>query len=107
LRLNHLIEPISQIFALRLSPNSSLVPVPSSTFDVSEPGWQKQRGHSGYMNLCGQEWQFKCGLVIPIGVKHEVLGLEHWELDAAHRARGHRALPDFGDQLVAFLFDYT
>lgn len=34
----HLIELISLIFASQLSPNSLVVPVPSSPFDVSKPG---------------------------------------------------------------------
>jgi hypothetical protein len=28
------------------------------------------------------------------------------DLDAAHRARGHRSLPDFGEVVVAFIYDY-
>ena len=36
----------------------------------------------------------------------EVGGLEQLKLDAAHRARGHRALPDFGAVVVAFIYDY-
>jgi len=69
-------------------------------------GWQEQKWHWGYVNYCGQEWRCTCGLVIPMGAKHEVSGLEHLELDAAHRARGHRSLPDFGEQVVAFIYDY-
>jgi hypothetical protein len=69
-------------------------------------GWQEQKWHWGYVNYCGQEWRCTCGLVIPMGAKHEVKGLEHLELDAAHRARGHRSLPDFGEQVVAFIYDY-
>jgi hypothetical protein len=33
----------------------------------------------------------------------EIPGLK---LDAAHRARGHRSLPDFGAVVVAFIYDY-
>ena len=36
----------------------------------------------------------------------EVGGLAQLDLDAAHRARGHRALPDFGGVVVAFIYDY-
>ena len=68
--------------------------------------WQNQKWHWGYVNHCGEEWRCTCGLVIPMGAKHEVTGLEHLELDAAHRARGHRSLPNFGEQVVAFIYDY-
>ncbi len=68
--------------------------------------WQEQKWHWGYVNYCGQEWRCTCGLVIPMGAKHEVGGLAQLELDAAHRARGHRSLPDFGESVVAFIYDY-
>jgi hypothetical protein len=68
--------------------------------------WQEQKWHWGYVNYCGEEWRCTCGLVIPMGAKHEVGGLAQLELDAAHRARGHRSLPDFGEQVVAFIYDY-
>jgi hypothetical protein len=38
--------------------------------------------------------------------KPEVKGLEQLELDAAHRAKGHRKLPEFGEVVVAFIYDY-
>jgi hypothetical protein len=37
----------------------------------------------------------------------EVSGFEELELDAAHRAKGHLALPEFGPAVVAFIFDFT
>jgi hypothetical protein len=41
-----------------------------------------------------------------MGAKPEVGGLAQLELDAAHRALGHRSLPDFGDVVVSFIYDY-
>ncbi len=68
--------------------------------------WQHQKWHWAYVNHCDKEWRCTCGLVIPMGAKHEVTGLEHLDLDAAHRARGHKSLPDFGESVVAFIYDY-
>jgi hypothetical protein len=68
--------------------------------------WQAQKWHWAYVNYCGQEWRCTCGLVIPMDAAAEVGGLENLDLDAAHRARGHRSLPDFGEQVVAFIYDY-
>jgi hypothetical protein len=68
--------------------------------------WQNQKWHWGYVNYCGQEWRCTCGLVIPMDAKAEVGGLAQLKLDAAHRARGHRSLPDFGEVVVAFIYDY-
>ena len=47
-----------------------------------------------------------CGLVIAMGLFHEVGGLAELDLDAAHRAKGHRKLPEFGEVVVAFIYDY-
>lgn len=68
--------------------------------------WQHQKWHWGYVNYAGKEWHCTCGLVIAMDAKHEVGGLEQLELDAAHRARGHKSLPDFGEVVVAFIYDY-
>ena len=68
--------------------------------------WQQQKWHWGYVNYCDQEWRCTCGLVIPMGAKTEVNGVAGLELDAAHRARGHRSLPDFGAVVVSFIYDY-
>jgi len=69
-------------------------------------GWQEQKWHWGYVNNAGREWHCTCGLVIPMDAKAEVGGLAQLDLDAAHRARGHRSLPDFGEVVVAFIYDY-
>jgi len=69
-------------------------------------GWQEQKWHWGYVNNAGREWHCTCGLVIPMDAKSEVGGLAQLDLDAAHRARGHRSLPDFGEVVVAFIYDY-
>ena len=68
--------------------------------------WQQQKWHWGYVDYEGKEWHCTCGLVIPIGAKAEVDGLAQLDLDAAHRARGHRSLPDFGEVVVALIYDY-
>lgn len=70
-------------------------------------GWQDQKWHWGYVNYCNQEWHCTCGLVIPMGAKDEVTGVAQLKLDAAHRARGHRALPDFDAPVVAFIYDFV
>ena len=69
-------------------------------------GWQDQKWHWGYVNYAGREWHCTCGLVIPMDAAAEVGGLAHLDLDAAHRARGHRSLPDFSEVVVAFIYDY-
>jgi len=69
--------------------------------------WQEQKWHWAYVNYNDQEWHCTCGLVIPMNAKHEVSGLEELELDPAHRAKGHLALPEFAPAVVAFIFDYT
>lgn len=69
--------------------------------------WQRQKWHWAYVNYNNQEWHCTCGLVIPMNAQHEVKGLEDLELDAAHRAKGHLALSEFGPAVVAFIFDYT
>ena len=69
--------------------------------------WQRQKWHWAYVNYNNQEWHCTCGLVIPKGAAPEVGGLEELDLDAAHRARGHRILPEFGEVVVAFTYDYT
>ena len=68
--------------------------------------WQNQKWHWGYVNYAGKEWHCTCGLVIVMGAVHEVRGLVKLELDAAHRAKGHRKLPEFGEVVVAFIYDY-
>ena len=69
--------------------------------------WQQQKWHWGYVNYEGKEWHCTCGLVIAMGAVHEVGGLEELELDAAHRAKGHRKLPEFGEVVVAFIYDFN
>jgi len=69
--------------------------------------WQEQKWHWAYVNYNDQEWHCTCGLVIPMNAKHEVSGFEELELDAAHRAKGHLALPEFGAVVAAFIFDFT
>ena len=68
--------------------------------------WQGQKWHWGYVNNAGREWHCTCGLVVAMDAKAEVGGLAQLDLDAAHRARGHRSLPDFGEVVVAFIYDY-
>ena len=68
--------------------------------------WQHQKWHWGYVNNAGKEWHCTCGLVVAMDTVAEVGGLAHLELDAAHRGRGHRSLPDFGEVVVAFIYDY-
>jgi hypothetical protein len=68
--------------------------------------WQHQKWHWGYVNYAGKEWHCTCGLVVAMDAAAEVGGLAHLELDAAHRGRGHRSLPDFGEVVVAFIYDY-
>jgi hypothetical protein len=68
--------------------------------------WQGQKWHWGYINSAGREWHCTCGLVVAMDAKAEVGGLAQLDLDAAHRARGHRSLPDFGEVVVAFIYDY-
>ena len=68
--------------------------------------WQGQKWHWGYVDYCGEEWHCTCGLVIPMGAKADVGGLAQLDLDAAHRAKGHRSLPEFGEVVVAFIYDY-
>ena len=68
--------------------------------------WQHQKWHWGYVNHAGKEWHCTCGLVVAMDAVAEVSGLAHLELDAAHRGRGHRSLPDFGEVVVAFIYDY-
>jgi hypothetical protein len=69
--------------------------------------WQRQKWHFAYVDYAGKQWHCTCGLVIPKNAAHEVSGLEELALDAAHRAKGHRALPEFGPVVVAFIFDFT
>ena len=68
--------------------------------------WQKQKWHWGYVNYAGKEWHCTCGLVVGFDAVAEVGGLQALKLDAAHRARGHRKLPEFGEVVVAFIYDY-
>ena len=68
--------------------------------------WQHQKWHWGYVNNAGKEWHCTCGLVVAMDALAEVGGLAHLELDATHRGRGHRSLPDFGGVVVAFIYDY-
>jgi len=68
--------------------------------------WQKQKWHWGYVNYAGKEWHCTCGLVVAFDAVAEVGGLQALKLDAAHRARGHRKLPEFGEVVVAFIYDY-
>ena len=68
--------------------------------------WQNQKWHWAYVNYAGESWHCTCGLVVARGAVAEVGGLDALELDAAHRARGHRKLPDFGELVVAFIHDY-
>jgi hypothetical protein len=68
--------------------------------------WQGQKWHWGYVDYSGKEWHCTCGLVVAMDAKAEVGGLAHLDLDAAHRARGHRSLPDFGEVVVAFIYGY-
>jgi hypothetical protein len=68
--------------------------------------WQNQKWHWGYVDYAGKEWHCTCGLVVARDAVAEVDGLDALELDAAHRARGHRKLPDFGEVVVAFIYDY-
>jgi hypothetical protein len=68
--------------------------------------WQQQKWHWGYVNYAGKEWHCTCGLVVAMDAVAEVGGLAGLELDAAHRARGHRSLPEFGEVVVAFIYDY-
>ena len=68
--------------------------------------WQNQKWHWAYVNYAGESWHCTCGLAVAMDAVAEVGGLAGLELDAAHRARGHRSLPDFGDQVVAFIYDY-
>ena len=69
--------------------------------------WQQQKWHWGYVNYMDKEWHCTCGLVIAMGLFHEVGGLAELELDAAHRAKGHHKLPEFGEVVVAFIYDYN
>ena len=69
--------------------------------------WQRQKWHWAYVDHAGKEWHCTCGLVIPNGAAPEVDGFAELELDAAHLAQGHRLLPEFGEVVVAFIFDYT
>jgi len=69
--------------------------------------WQRQKWHFAYVDYAGKQWHCTCGLVIPKNAAHEVSGLGELKLDAAHRAKGHRALPEFGPTVVAFIFDFT
>jgi hypothetical protein len=69
--------------------------------------WQQQKWHWAYVDYNDEEWHCTCGLVIPKGIAPEVSGLAELDLDAAHLARGHRLLPEFGEVVVAFIFDYT
>ena len=68
--------------------------------------WQHQKWHWGYVNYAGKEWHCTCGLAVAMDAVAEVDGLAGLELDAAHRARGHRSLPEFGEVVVAFIYDY-
>ena len=67
----------------------------------------RQKWHFAYVDYAGKQWHCTCGLVIPKNAAHEVKGFEELVLDAAHRAKGHRALPEFGPVVVAFIFDFT
>ena len=68
--------------------------------------WQHQKWHWGYINNADKEWHCTCGLVVAMDAVAEVNGLAQLELDAAHRALGHKSLPDFGEVVVAFIYDY-
>ena len=68
--------------------------------------WQNQKWHWAYVNYAGEAWHCTCGLVVPRDAEPEVIGLDELKLDAAHRAKGHKALPDFGELVVAFIYDY-
>ena len=68
--------------------------------------WQHQKWHWGYVNYAGKQWHCTCGLVVEMDAVAEVGEVAGLELDAAHRARGHRSLPDFGAVVVSFIYDY-
>ena len=68
--------------------------------------WQHQKWHWGYVNYAGEQWHCTCGLVVEMDAVAEVGEVAGLELDAAHRARGHRSLPDFGAVVVSFIYDY-
>jgi len=69
-------------------------------------GWQEQKWHWGYVNYAGREWHRTCGLVIPMGAKAEVGGLAQLDLELAHRGRERRSMPDYGEVVVAYIYDY-
>ena len=69
--------------------------------------WQQQKWHWGYVEYNNIEWHCTCGLVVPLDAESEVKGFEDLPLDDTQRAFGHRALPSFGQTVVAFIFDYS
>ena len=68
--------------------------------------WQRQKWHFNYLNYNGQENRCTCGLIVPIDAEHEVDGFTELTLDRVHRARGHRNLPTFEGECVAFIYDF-
>jgi hypothetical protein len=69
--------------------------------------WQQQKWHWAYVNNDDKEWHCTCGLVTPKGAEPEFSGFDELVLDQSHMASGHRALPEFDYEVVAFIFDYT
>jgi hypothetical protein len=68
--------------------------------------WQQQRWHFNYLNYNGVELRCTCGLIVEMDSKPQFLGLKELELDQVHRAVGHRNLPSFEGDCVAFIYDY-
>jgi hypothetical protein len=68
--------------------------------------WQNQKWHWAYVNFESVSWHCTCGLVVPMDAEAEIDGLDGLELDPAHRARGHRQLPNFDTPVVAFIYNY-
>ena len=68
--------------------------------------WQAQKWHFAYLNYGGGELHCTCGLVVEVGAAPEISSMGKLNLDAAHRAKGHRKLPEFGEVVVAFIYDY-
>ena len=68
---------------------------------------QKNKYHYAYVNYCGEAWHCTCGLVVDLDAAPEVGGFANFNLDGVQRAKGHRELPDFGDVVVAFIFECT
>ena len=68
--------------------------------------WQEQGWHFNYLNYSGVELRCTCGLIVPIDAEAEVEGFKQLNLDRLQRARGHRNLPSFAGECVAFIFDF-